>query len=567
MLFALLPASPAAAKSFTIDKFYAEATLNSDASMTVVEHLTYTFDGNFHNGTRPIPKGSYYSISDMRVQENGVDLPISGAPYNLRWTFDATNETRTFDISYRVIGAAQVGPDVAELYWKWIGDEHPGIGAMRVILQLPNAQDVRAWAHGPLSGSVTIRGDLVDFDVANLPASTFVEGRVTMPSTFFTVPPKGEARLPGILKEEGANADAANNQRFGTPVKKEDPNKFRNAIALAVISIVGGWGAFYAIWRRWGRDPKRPDDVGKYWYEVPEDSPATVVSVLGKGSALAGALLDLAQRGYLRIDDTITEGRSFLGMKFGQDADWTITSTRPPDETLKPFERALLDYTFADGSPTTQKTIQTRSQKYPRQARRFEADFDREVSKTVDDIYVATNTGVAMLLNFAVTGLAGFIGVLSIQKSIVGLIPIANAVLIALATTKLGRRTELGARRAAEWEGLRNYLKDFGNFEEAPVGHLILWERYLVYATALGVADELSKGLEQRIPELRDDPSFAAWYGSSAGLHFNSLAAFSVASAGSFAAPSDNASSGSGGGGGFSGGGGGGGGGGGAGAS
>ena len=56
--------------------------------MRVVEHITYDFDGDFHNGTRPIPPGNY-DIVDMTVTEHGEPLPFDGAPYQLAWHFSA----------------------------------------------------------------------------------------------------------------------------------------------------------------------------------------------------------------------------------------------------------------------------------------------------------------------------------------------------------------------------------------------------------------------------------------------------------------------------------------------
>jgi uncharacterized membrane protein len=101
----------------------------------------------------------------------------------------------------------------------------------------------------------------------------------------------------------------------------------------------------------------------------------------------------------------------------------------------------------------------------------------------------------------------------------------------------------------------------------------VLYERYLVFAVALGVADQLIAGLRVRFPELSDPSSgFATWYvaGTLAGGYGNVGRLDSINSIGSFASEFSSAtaaafsppSSSSGGGGGFSGGGGGGGGGG-----
>jgi uncharacterized membrane protein len=148
-----------------------------------------------------------------------------------------------------------------------------------------------------------------------------------------------------------------------------------------------------------------------------------------------------------------------------------------------------------------------------------------------------------------------------------------TAVAVLALSGLLRRRTEKGARKHAEVTGLRTFLRDFSLVDDVPVGHLALYERYLVYAVALGVADKLIAGLRMRFPELADpQQGFAPWYvvpmlgGPGGGL--DKLASigsmegfardFSRATASAFSPPSSSSGSG----GGFSGGGGGGGGGG-----
>ena len=91
------------------------------------------------------------------------------------------------------------------------------------------------------------------------------------------------------------------------------------------------------------------------------------------------------------------------------------------------------------------------------------------------------------------------------------------AVQLAL-TPLLRQRTPKGQRRLHEWLGVRNYLRDFSQLADAPAGHLVLWERYLVYAVALGVSDQLAHGLEARIPP-DESTRFATWYAVGVGNH------------------------------------------------
>lgn len=171
---------------------------------------------------------------------------------------------------------------------------------------------------------------------------------------------------------------------------------------------------------------------------------------------------------------------------------------------------------------------------------------------------------------YTITDMLGGLGVaaLALQAWVGGAIALAAAAVQLSLTPVLRQRSPGGQRRYQEWLGVRRFLTDFSQLADAPAGHLVLWERYLVYAVALGVSDELAHGLATKLPEA-ETAQFAPWYvvhvGGSPG--YGSLGDFSHGFATSAVAPFTPASSsGSGFGGGFSGGGGGGGGGGGIGA-
>jgi uncharacterized membrane protein len=124
--------------------------------------------------------------------------------------------------------------------------------------------------------------------------------------------------------------------------------------------------------------------------------------------------------------------------------------------------------------------------------------------------------------------------------------------LFMLGSFLLRNRTQQGAEAAAKADGLKRYLKDFSRLSEAPVGHLILWERYLVFAVALGVSADLIRGMEARVPQVANDPSFGVWYVGYPGHRFDGFDRLETHSSALVTASTPNKS---GGGGGFSGGG------------
>ena len=105
------------------------------------------------------------------------------------------------------------------------------------------------------------------------------------------------------------------------------------------------------------------------------------------------------------------------------------------------------------------------------------------------------------------------------------------------------------------------FLVDFGRFDEKELPEIILWEKYLVYATIFGVARQLEKTMKIKIEAMENvdtNMTDILWYNHMISNDFNRAMnetinqAYSVANS---TIAASNMSSGSGSGGGFSGGG------------
>ena len=117
-----------------------------------------------------------------------------------------------------------------------------------------------------------------------------------------------------------------------------------------------------------------------------------------------------------------------------------------------------------------------------------------------------------------------------------------------------------GERSLLTWKGLEKFMLEFSRMKEYSTMELALWEEYLVYATAFGIADKVLKQLKVVYPQITDANYMNSngytylylMYHSNISNNFINSINTSVTSAYS----SVNYSSGSGSGGGFSGGGG-----------
>jgi hypothetical protein len=224
-------AAPVPAKSYYFPRVAIDARVSPDGSLWVTEHRTYQFGGDFSWATYTLERHGWTDVTDIGVaDEQGRFVAAEGgAPrtyqvtmspqgMDVKWHFRAADEEKTFTIRYRVAGAVTRYRDTAELYWRFIGtgwDVQTAAATVRV--QVPKAArvDLRAWGHGPLSGTVEVVDEGAALAVSDLDPETFVEARILFPALL--VPGArfvDETALPRILNEEARFARAANLERL-----------------------------------------------------------------------------------------------------------------------------------------------------------------------------------------------------------------------------------------------------------------------------------------------------------------------------------------------------------------
>ena len=72
-----------------------------------------------------------------------------------------------------------------------------------------------------------------------------------------------------------------------------------------------------------------------------------------------------------------------------------------------------------------------------------------------------------------------------------------SIVMIGLPNYIPGRWTPEGKEYHDKWENFKNYITDFSLIKERPPSSVQVWGKYLVYAAALGCADEVSENMKK----------------------------------------------------------------------
>lgn len=516
-------------KSFTFTSWVADGEVNLDGSMTVTERLTYDFRGGpFTVGIRSFDRGLDRVDSFAVADENGPlttiapQESISGQwEWNLR--SPVTDAVETFTLTYVVRDLAEVGSDVGDVNWQPIGIDHPGIASAEVTVRFVATVDaapvgvsdadtsvLRGFLHGPVgTGLVTVATSVVHATASDLSPGQFMGVRAVAPVSAFTVAPSDRPLLPSILAEE---------RSFIADGSQPQDHRDRRALGWVLTPILMAFGAIgmAAMWLVSGREKKSTEVLGEYWREPLDEPPAVALANLERGTiepsaTIAGTLVDLAQRGFLTITGEHVE-------RVGPDT--TIHRYRLTNKSLGPevldYERQVLGMVFRDGPETTSKDMQDWAQHHQREAKAALDGVTAAVKREYDARHYeqsAPGKVVAMLAGVcAAVALLSFI-VKAYTGNGFGWFGVAAAALLFIAGLRLlSNRTQAGVDAAAKAAGLKRYLKDFSRLEDAPVGHLILWERYLVYAVALGVSADLVRGMALKVPQVLNDPAFGVWY-------------------------------------------------------
>jgi uncharacterized membrane protein len=565
------------AKDYSIPHVKIEVTLNKDGSASFIEERTFTFDGSFSFGYYDLPKEGYEKLEEFLVYEGETlykkensklsqtyYIEDNGSYYRVNFFYDAFYETKTFKFVYKLNGVTKVYEDYGEFYFKLQGtgwDKKIGLfeSYIKFLSPIPK-ENYFVWAHGPLWGRIDkVDEKTVYLKVEDVPPKTFVEARILVPSDYFT----DAKKLSGVIKDKVINeetkwARSANLKRIYSSILFWLPLIIFILLLLYIVYLYFKYGKEYKI-------PKDYD----YIREPPSDiKPAILGHLLTFGqfndSFLKSTIMDLIHRGVIDIEKDPNSKNDYI-LKLNKDK-----------EELQGFEKTLVEKILFDISDSftikeLNKKIKKRQEHY---YYKFE-DFKKEIKEEAKnyDFFDKVSEDKSNLA----AGLGCIIPIASIFLSIFLKNPmfllwlILGPIYIIFGTTALRRRSYKGKEEFDKWMALKRFLNDFSNLKEYGPKSVVLWEKYLIYATVLGVAKTVLKALKVIFPQLPDvengrligvaTGASLANFDQGIGSLNSALSKITSATSSAYKTSRSSWSSGGGGGGGFSGGGGGGGGG------
>ena len=452
-----------------------------------------------------------YSATNGDILKYTAMMNGSGYDYTLYY---ASNQDKVaFLITYMVDSVVVLHEDVAEVYWNFITpNDFDDMENVQVKVLLPNkdnSDDFRVWAHGDLSGEINKLEDNsgVLATISHMDSSSVLDIRLTFSKSLITdtskIKTSNYAALDNIIEVETARAEVANNLR------EELRSKRNTAIYLSWIIIISIVILGIVIYYKFGKSPKS-SYFSKYNREFIDDYNVEVIDYLMKRqitpNALSASIMNLIYKKNISVKEIATT-------KKNKDYEFTLLTTAKLNDSEIMLTEFLFDTVGKNKvNEENKKTFTTKDLKSYASGTKtcntfiksYTAWKNNVLQKGIDENFFETSN-IPKIIGLVILVLSIFL-LMYIVSNKIDYIPSFIAILLGVVffiyTLVVYKKTIKGSEHYSRWKAFKNFLNDFGSFELKELPEIILWERYLVYATIFGLADKVEKSMNVYISEL-----------------------------------------------------------------
>ncbi len=435
--------------------------------------------------------------------------------YRYRMYYHSDNNKVAFYLKYIIKDAVVLHLDVAELYWTFIPEGFEDtINNINIEVYLPNtdnSNNFRIWAHGNLSGKVDfINKSGVKANINKVFTGEAVDIRMTFDKSLVLenlIFKKSNAlALDEIIKVETDRANVANNLR-------KELLLIRNIVIYGTVMVYMAilvLGIY--IYYKYGKSPKS-GYYSKYNREFIDDYNVEVIDYLMKKqitpNAMSASIMNLIYKKNLSVNEIPNDSKN-------KDYEFTLENKDNLDEG----ENILVDFLFdrvgknrvnSDGKKCFSTLDLKKYANGTKTCTTFINSYTKWKNKVIEigrneKFYERSN--VPIIYGLIILLLTIIVFVLGISRG-VDFIPtyllLFFAIFFFIYTILIDKKTLRGSEHYDKWKAFKNFLNDFGSFELKELPEIVLWERYLVYATIFGLADKVQKNMNVRISEMNID--------------------------------------------------------------
>ncbi len=523
-----------------------DATVNSDGSMDVVETWNikisetntifkdFKLDSSKYSGITNVKvssvdkDGKETPLKEIYEEQYHVDsgcfyaLALSNYKFEIAWNvgLDDSTATRIYKLYYTIEDAVKVYNDCTELYWQFLGTDNQisgknVTGTIRLPKEVSDIEKMRVWAHGDLTGDIQKTSkDTVSFSIDSLSEGTMIEVRVVTEENIYdnVYNETGKDRLERILIQEQRWADEANEER-------------RNAIMKVAAFVIGNALIIVITVFRVIRINKKgnklkeqysyPDPHIEYFREIPDEENATPArasylyyyknntSVIGMNlpKIFAATILDLSLKNLVQFEPIDKDEVKIILNENSKDVELT------KDEEI--IYEILKEAIASDGYITTKKFSEYAKNHYDKvygklqKLEKIVKTYQNECGNFDKTRYKLTEKWRRkMYFNIAILVLIFFFAPIAIFLFSLYILVIANIAVYSSNIDKITLLSQKGDLELHQWKGLKKYMEEYSLLKDKQVPDIVLWEKFLVYATTFGISKQVIKQLKVVHPEM-----------------------------------------------------------------
>ncbi|MBQ3142771.1 MAG: DUF2207 domain-containing protein [Bacilli bacterium] len=442
---------------------------------------------------------STYEISDIN---NGTSIKM----YK-----ETINSETYFYLEYTILDLAVLHNDTAELYYNFIGDDFADdIGEVFAVVYLPfQDEEIKVWAHGPLNGEAFILegGYGAALKINNLSKYTPIDLRILYNKEQYSIllneNKKSNMDAISLIKDvEEERAKTANNQR------KRSKIIYYSLLSSDILYIIGILGLIIFTYLKYDKEYKS-SFFNKYNREFIEDYDVEIISYLMNkninSNAFSSSILNLIYKKNIKVEKINSKKEDYKFILLNKD-------------NLSNNENKIINLLFSEigsNNEVLMSEIKKSSKNvYDSNKNKIYDTFidwkESVYNESLKQEFFEKNIKVKLLLSLY-TFLGIFLGILSINAGfkLISVLVIILSIVYLFYIIFFSKRTVKGNEHYIKWKAFKNFLNDFGRFDEKELPEIALWERYLVYATVLGVADKVSSDMKVKFEEMNvNDKTF-----------------------------------------------------------
>lgn len=444
---------------------------------TITKKVEYFQSGSAKNGDSGI-----YSKTGI---ENGTRIKM----YN-----ETIDSVTSFYLEYTIENAIVKHVDIAEFYYTIVGDKFDDdIEKVVIKINAPTASEsFKSFAHGPLYGNVSEKNYKTStITVTDLSSNTPISVRVLFDPNYVKVNEKKQTNsyaLNSILEIEENHKKEAEKKLARVLITKK-------AITISTyVYLVLLIGSIIFVYIKYDKE-YNSSFKEKYTRNFLEGYPIPTLEYLMNKSvtqnSFNASILNLIYKKKINVEK-IEESKDDYLLTL-------IDTTGLTDSEIKVITMLFVNEERSIKLSDIKKYAKETNKKGESS---FLNTFNLWIKESTRDseyyeFYEETKIPIILISIFGALGLVLMI-LQGIFEVMVGTILVEAIILIIALIYFLvvKKRTKKGIEDFAKLKAFKRFLKDFGKFDDKDLPEVKLWDKYLVYATALGLSKKVSASMK-----------------------------------------------------------------------